>query len=162
MKNKQQFIDSIRSSFKFNIFLITNLPMAFLSGLRVLFFDENNAVVSVPYRWLTQNPFQSTYFACLAMAAEMSTGLLVMSNVLGHSKPVSMLVVDLNCQFSKKCKERIFFECIDGLLIQSAAQKAIDTNESQAIKTQSIGRNIAGEEVCRFEVTWSLKVKLTA
>ena len=52
-------------------------------------------ITSVPYKWLTQNPFRSTYFASLAMAAEMSTGILALSNVYKRNPPFSMLVIKM-------------------------------------------------------------------
>jgi hypothetical protein len=39
-----------------------------------------NNVVSVKHRWINQNPFNSMYFAVQAMAAELATGALVMSD----------------------------------------------------------------------------------
>ena len=42
------------------------------------------------------------YFACQAMAAEMSTGLLAMGYIDSHSQEISMLVLDLSCKFTKK------------------------------------------------------------
>ena len=57
-------------------FYFQKLPAAFFSGVRIKEVGETKCRVSVPYKWFTQNPFRSTYFACLAMAAEMSTGAL--------------------------------------------------------------------------------------
>ena len=42
------------------------------------------------------------YFACQAMAAEMSTGLLAMGYIDSHSQEISMLVLDLSCSLLKK------------------------------------------------------------
>src|SRR4051812_43605267 len=69
------------SKTKFGYFMFSKLPSAWVCGVRVRELDEQHCVVSVPYKWLSQNPFKSIYFACQAMAAEMSTGLLSM----GHS-----------------------------------------------------------------------------
>lgn len=46
--------------------------------------------------------FRSTYFACLAMAAEMSTGALAMAHLYHSDPPVSMLVVKLESEYFKK------------------------------------------------------------
>jgi hypothetical protein len=74
----QQFLALTRQGWKFRLFMLQKLPAAYFSGVRVREIRPEYARVSVPYRWFSQNPFRSTYFACLSMAAEMSTGLLGM------------------------------------------------------------------------------------
>ena len=64
-----------------NKFLFFKLPSAFLCGIRVKQIDENKCVVTVKHRWINQNPFNSMYFAVQAMAAELSTGALVMLEI---------------------------------------------------------------------------------
>ncbi len=61
--------------------------------VRVKELDEQHSMVTVPYKWFTKNPFRSTYFACLSMAAEMSTGSLAMAQCFKRKPAVSMLVV---------------------------------------------------------------------
>ena len=78
-----RFQKTILSRWKFRFFLIAKLPSAWISGLRVRKLERNECAVSVPFKWLTQNPFKSTYFACQAMAAEMSTGLISMMAIQG-------------------------------------------------------------------------------
>lgn len=58
------FLKLVNNKFKFNLFLFSKLPSAFLCGVRVQFADESKCVVTVPFKWLSQNPFKSTYFAC--------------------------------------------------------------------------------------------------
>ncbi len=55
-------------------FMLAKLPLALVAGLRMRELDRDRCVVTVPYGWRTTNPFRSTYFAALSMAAEMSTG----------------------------------------------------------------------------------------
>jgi hypothetical protein len=86
MKNSRAaFLELINNPIKFNAFLIKNLPAAFFSGIRIKSLTDQTAVVSVPYKWFTRNPFRCTYFACLSMAAEMSSGILAMGNVYQRS-----------------------------------------------------------------------------
>ena len=54
--------------------MFVKMPIAWLSGLKIISLDQNECTVSIPYKRLTQNPFHSVYFASQAMAAEMSTG----------------------------------------------------------------------------------------
>jgi hypothetical protein len=153
------FFSLVRHKVKFRLFLMRNLPAAWFSGLRIETVDERHCTVSVPYKWATRNPFRSTYFACLSMAAEMSTGTLAMANVYGRRPGVSMLVVGTEARFFKKATSKTFFTCSDGGLIREAVEKAIDTATPQTVTTRSQGLNAAGEVIAEFTITWSFKAK---
>ena len=157
--NKDQFIQLTRNAVKFRIFLLSKLPAAFFSGVRVKTIDETKAIVTVPYKWFSQNPFKSTYFACLAMAAEMSTGLLAMMNTYKTDPPISMLVTGLEAAYFKKATGITTFTCKEGLAIDNAIQEAIASGEGRIIKIRSAGKNENGELVAEFFITWSFKTK---
>ncbi|HEV2353431.1 MAG TPA: DUF4442 domain-containing protein [Puia sp.] len=148
-----------RSPFRFRLFLLTRMPSAFFSGLRIIRLDADSCSVSVPYKWFTRNPFRSTYFACLAMAAEMSTGILAISNVYGRTPSVSMLVVSLEANYFKKATGRTYFSCKDGLGIRETIERAVATGDGQTIRAHSTGTNVAGEPIAEFFITWSFKPK---
>ena len=108
------FIKLMKHPVKFRMFLFTKLPAAWFAGVRVREVDEKKCRVTVPYKWLSQNPFRSTYFACLSMAAEMSTGALAMAQLYKLNPPVSMLVVKVESEYFKKANGRTSFLCEDG------------------------------------------------
>jgi hypothetical protein len=155
MPNK--FIQTIKNPVLFRLYLFFKLPAAFFSGVRVREIDEQHCVVTVPYKWFSQNPFRSTYFACLAMAAEMSTGSLAMAHVYKRIPAVSMLVVKFEANYFKKATGRTRFECRDGALLLNAIEKAIATCEPQVCVTTSTGINKQGEKVAECQITWSFK-----
>ncbi|MEP6701114.1 MAG: DUF4442 domain-containing protein [Bacteroidota bacterium] len=141
------------------MFLFRRLPAAFFSGVRVRDIEENKCEVSVPYKWLSQNPFRSTYFACLSMAAEMSTGVLAMAHLYKINPPVSMLVIKVESEYFKKAVGRTIFTCEDGLLIKRAIGETIATGGAKIVRANSVGVNNNGELIARFFITWSFKVK---
>jgi len=153
------FIKLMRHPVKFRVFLFAKLPSAYFAGVRLRHITEENCKVSVPFKWFSQNPFRSTYFACLSMAAEMSTGALGMAHVYKLSPAVSMLVVKTEAEYFKKATGRTTFTCNDGLAIKSSIQKAIVTGEGQIFKATSEGVNESGEIIARFLITWSFKAK---
>src|SRR4029078_12882310 len=157
--NFQLFSKQMTSPLKFRMFLLSKLPSAYLSGVRVKSLDENKCEVSVPFKWLSQNPFRSTYFACLSMAAEMSTGSLAMAHLYKSTPPVSMLVVRVDSEYFKKATGRTSFVCDDGLLFEKAIEETIATGEARIVKAKSIGTNKDGEVVAEFYITWSFKAK---
>jgi len=153
------FLKLVRHPVKFRMFLFSKLPSAFFAGVRVKEADENKCVVTVPYKWFSKNPFRSTYFACLSMAAEMSTGVLALAQVFHRKPPVSMLVVKVESEYFKKATGRTRFECIDGPGISKAVEESIASGEGRVVRARSEGRNVKGELVAEFYITWSFKAK---
>jgi hypothetical protein len=156
------FFDLMNNPIKRTMFLLLRLPSAWFSGVRIVEFSAQQAVVSVPYKWFSKNPFGSTYFACLSMAAEMSTGILAMSAVYQRNPPVSMLVTAMQAKFQKKAKDITTFSCQQGMEIKLAIEQCINTNAAVSIEAYAIGRNKAGELVAEFSFTWSFKPKSAA
>ena len=153
------FIRSLKHPLKFRMFLLSQLPNAFFAGLRIKELDETVCRVTVPYKWFTKNPFRSTYFACLSMAAEMSTGVLCLVHLHKRNPPVSMLVVKVESEYLKKATGKTTFSCEEGLLIKETIEQAIERGEAKTFKARSIGRNSEGAIVAEFLITWSFKVK---
>jgi hypothetical protein len=144
---------------KFNRFIFFKLPSAFLCGVRLKHIDENKCVVSVRHRWINQNPFNSMYFAVQAMAAELSTGAMVIYQIQKSGRKISMLVANNKSNFSKKATGRITFVCHDGHLIADAIQKTIATGEGQTFWMKSIGTNEEGVQVSEMDFEWSVRLK---
>jgi len=157
--NFQSFANLVRHPFKFRFFLFSKLPSAWFSGVRVKSIDENKCEVTVPFKWFSQNPFRSTYFACLSMAAEMSTGALALGYVYKRTPSVSMLVIKTEGEYFKKATGITMFTCEDGALIKKTIEEAVLTGESKSIIAKSVGRNNRGEVVAEFKITWSFKAK---
>ncbi len=142
-----------------NKFLFFKLPSAFFCGVRVKEIDGIKCIVKVKHRWINQNPFNSMYFAVQAMAAELSTGALVMYHIKESGKKISMLVANNKGNFTKKATGRITFTCQDGHLIQEAIKNTIATGEGQTFWMKSIGVNEKGEQVSEMDFEWSIRAK---
>ena len=147
------------SSSKLNKFLFFKLPSAFICGVRVKEIDEHKCVVKVKHRWINQNPFNSMYFAVQAMAAELSTGALVILQIENAGKNISMLVANSKSNFTKKATGRITFVCNDGHLAEQAIKDAIAKGEGQTFWMKSIGTNEKGEQVSEMDFEWSVRAK---
>jgi hypothetical protein len=157
--SSNKFIQLIKHPVKFRMFLFLKLPSAFFAGIRIKYVDEERCEVVVPYKWYTQNPFRSTYFACLSMAAEMSTGVLAMTQVYGRKPPVSMLVLKVYGDYKKKATGRTTFVCDQGLSIKELIIEASRTGEAKSISLRSTGKNETGEVIAEFLIEWSFKTK---
>ncbi len=144
---------------KINTFLLFKLPSAYFTGVRVKSISETTCITTVKHRWINQNPFKSIFWAVQGMAAELSTGAMVMAKIKESNKNISMLVANNRATFTKKAKGRILFTCTDGALINEAIDKTISTGEGQTIWMKSEGKDAAGDVVSAFEFEWTLKVK---
>jgi len=144
---------------KVNKFLFFKLPSAYLCGVRVKEISDTKCIVKVKYRWINQNPFNSIYFAVQVMAAEISTGALVMSHIENSGKKISMLVANNKSNFTKKATGTITFECNQGDLIDKAIQETIATGEGQTFWMKSIGTDEKGDQVSEMDFEWSIRLR---
>lgn len=144
---------------KLNTYLMLKLPSAWLCGVRVKDINTETCTVRVRHKWINQNPFNSMYFAVQAMAAELSTGAMVIGQIQESGAKISMLVAQNKAHFSKKATGKLEFSCNDGHLIAEAIQETIKTGEGQTFWMKSIGLNEDGIEVSTFEFEWTVRLK---
>lgn len=142
-----------------NKFLFFKLPSAFWCGVRAKSIDGLQCTATVKHRWFNQNPFNSMYFAVQAMAAELTTGALVMFHIRKSGRKISMLVANNKGNFTKKATGRITFVCRDGHLIEEAIQRTIAAGEGQTFWMKSIGTDEKGDQVSEMDFEWSVRVK---
>ena len=139
--------------------MLTSLPAALFSGVRVLEVDEHASSIGIRYSWFSKNPFKSIYFACLAMAAELASGVLALVHTTDKQPIVSMLVFNVQASFHKKAVGKIIFKCADGDKISNAVEKAIATGEGVTCEALSQGFDEEGNCVAEFRITWTFKQK---
>ena len=154
----QKRLRDFNTSWKMRLFFLKQLPSCWFWGIRVDRCDTDSCVVSIPYRWTTQNPFRSTYFAALSGAAELSTGTLALLALTGKGR-VSMLITGFEATFIKKADTRTTFTCNAGAEINAAVDRAIATGTGQEVTVLTPGHNTHGDVVCKMHLTWSFKKK---
>ncbi len=154
-----KFQKLVNNSFLFRIYLLKSLPMAYIAGIRVKELSDSRAITTIKFGWLTQNPFRSMYFACQAMAAEMSTGLLLINGIYGSQPAVSMLIVKNSAVYFKKAVGKITFTCAEGGFVAETVADVKKFPEGRVIDLKSIGTDEQGDTVAEFTFTWSLKAK---
>lgn len=97
------------------------------------------------------------YFAAQSMAAEFSTAALAVYHIEETKSDVVMIITDLKAEFSKKAKTAISFECVDGILFKEALLATERPDEGFKVEALTIGKDIEGDIVSKFYVTWSFK-----
>ena len=146
-----------RSGIKYRLLLLTKLPMGLLAGLRVRELTDSRCAVSVPFKWLNRNPFRSTFWAVLGIAAEMSTGALVLMYTHRQSPSLATIITGTTGQFMKKAIGRTTFVCENGDEIGAAIREAMATPDPVEVICSTRGIDEAGEVVAEFTFTWSMK-----
>ena len=159
MSQKLGFRKLALNRWKLNWFFLKKMPLGFIAGMRVVSFDDNHASVSIPYNYITKNPFKSVYFAAQSMAAELSSGVIAINEVVTAPVPVSMLVFNMDAQFTKKARSKVIFTCNDGMAIKNAVKKTLETGEGQTVTITTKGTDSDGDVVSVFHFTWTFKAK---
>jgi hypothetical protein len=145
------------SSIKY--YTLFKLPAAYFTGVRVRSIDEKQCTVRVRLNFMNKNPFRSMFWAVQGMAAELSTGALIMHALHGSNTKASMLVLENKATFSKKAVGQINFSCSQGEAVLNAIHAAKEANAPQKLWLHANGYDEAGEEVSSFSFLWTIKVK---
>lgn len=143
----------------FNRFLFLKLPSAFFCGVRLRSLNAERAVVTVTLNFLNKNPFKSMFWAVQGMAAELSTGAIILSEVRNCTIPISMLVIRNEAEFLKKAKGKITFTCTDVALVKNQFATQVQNDTGTRFWMQSEGVDEQGDVVSRFRFEWSIKAK---
>ena len=142
-----------------NIFTFFNLPSAWWSGVRVEKITPVTCDVKVHLLWINKNPFNSMFWAIQGMAAELSTGVLIMQEAKDLDIKISMLVINNKANFTKKAKGKLVFSCRPNDLIKNTFQNLLETKNPQTLWLQSRGIDEKGDTVSTFDFEWTLLLK---
>ena len=147
------------SKFQISLFTLLKLPSVWLCGIRVTSLEQSFCEAKVKHRWINQNPFNSMFWAVQGMAAELTTGMLLIQEIQISKRKVSMLVLNNKANFSKKAQGRITFSCNSADLITNAIKKLLETDKPQTLWLTSIGMDENNDLVSTFEFEWTLLIK---
>lgn len=154
---QKAYIKRISNRWLLRAFFAGKLPLGGLSGMRVVSLDGDKCTSVIKLSWMTRNPFGTTYFAALSMAAELCNGAMTLMYVDGAKPGVATFPVAMTANFDKAAVGRTYFTCESGPEFRDAIAETQRTGEAVKVEALTIGRNEAGEEVCRFVFTWSFK-----
>ena len=146
------------SSFKFRLFLIKKLPLAYIAGLKLVTISDQLCKTKMRFSYINQNPFRSMYFAAMFMGAEMTTGLPLFLKIKEAKLKMSMLLVETHASFQKKAVGMIYYVC-DDLPKFLKEMEDLNVGESTQLRMPSKAYNESDELLAEFELVWSLKRK---
>ena len=158
-ETQKKFCRKMTNRFLFNAYAIKKLPLALLTGFKIVELDESRCVTRVKYGYLNKNPFRSTFWAVLGMAAELSTGAYALLATKGKEKSIAVILISTHAEFVKKATGVTIFTCSNWLEFDKAVGRAIETGKPQTATGISTGSNSDGETIALFEFTWSFKIR---
>ena len=142
---------------KANAFFFFKLPAAWWCGVRVQSLSATQCSTRVRLRWINQNPFKSLFWAVQGMAAEIATGILLLSKTRAQNLNLSSLVVANEAVFHKKAVGKITFVCSEGPEIDKLVDALQSEQTPQTIWLKAQGKDEANNLVAEFKFKWSLK-----
>ena len=142
-----------------NTFLFFKLPSVWWCGIRVREISKVSCSANVRLGWFNKNPFKSLFWAVQGMAAELTTGILMMQAITASKKNISMLVLNNKANFSKKAKGLIRFNCNQGKKINESINRLLETKKSQTVWVKSHGKDESGDIVSSFDFEWTIMLK---
>ena len=145
--------------FGINLYTFFNLPSAWWCGVRVKKITRKCCSTKVNLNWINKNPFKSMFWAIQGMAAELSTGVLIMQASKSFKCDISMLVINNKATFRKKARGQIVFSCNNGEAVEKTFTKLFKTNKSQTLWLQAKGVDKEGDIVSTFDFEWTLLLK---
>ena len=136
--------------------MLFKLPAAWLTGVRLSLINEGKCEVKVRFKWVNQNPYRSMFWAVQAMAAELTTGMLLTKSIQDSNSDISMLLVSNKSSFYKKAVGKITFVCDEGEIAKQLINSTIKNTTSKAW-FKAKGYDEAGDQVSEFDFEWSCK-----
>ncbi|MEZ5026229.1 MAG: DUF4442 domain-containing protein [Chitinophagales bacterium] len=157
-KHREQYRKLALSPF-FKAGMLKVMPMGTIAGLKIIELDDQHCKVTVPYKYVNKNPFNTTYWAVLGMAAEMASGAMVQMYTHKTTPSVSMFVTGCKAKFIKRALGTTTFICDEGRIVAENVQKAIDTKEPLAFINHVKGYDEQNNVLVEFEFEWSIKAR---
>ena len=144
---------------KYNLFLLRKLPAAYFCGVRIRSLDSDQCEIKITLNWFNKNPFKSMFWAAQGMAAELTTGLMMIDKIKKSGYDISMLLISNKANYFKKATGTIIFNCNQGNKIDHTIEKLIALKIPQTIVLSSTGINKQNVTVSKFTFEWSLKIR---
>lgn len=158
-KNIEAYQKLVLNPLMFKAGLIKGLPLAAFTGVKLTRLDKEVCEVTVPYMFINKNPFNTTYWAVLGMAAEMASGALLLMYTHKLKPSVSTFVIGCDAKFKKRALGLTTFRCDQGLEIAEKVFNTSQTFEAEEITCRTNAYNEQGEIVAEFTFTWGIKAR---
>lgn len=150
---------SLKHKWKLRLWMVSKLPMGLISGMYITELNESNCIVLLKDRWWIHNPFRSVFWAVMSMAAELSTGALLVTQA--QPAGIQFILVGFEAKFLKKAKGKSFYFCHSGEDVERAISDLLITSATSTIVLPSLAKDEAGQILAEFQCYWQLRKTTT-
>lgn len=135
------------------------IPMIGFVKPKLVAIDDESVEVRIRLRRRTRNHLNSMYFGALAVGADIAAGIHVFYFGEKFNKRISFAFKSIHAEFIKRADTETTFLCEDGSKIWEVIEKAERTGERINEIVEVIALNSSKEEVARFRMGISVRIK---
>jgi len=144
------------------IFGLVKIPLIFFVRPKIVELDNEKIVLKIPLRRRSRNHLKSMYLGALVIGADVASGFLAFIKQRESDRKMSLVFKSLKGEFLKRPMSDVFFECINGKLIDEMIAESTKTGDRITRPSIiNVFTNYYGEKehVAVFELQVSIKVK---
>lgn len=134
------------------------MPLLGLTRPKVIELSGDHSKVRLPLNLLTKNHLGSMYFGALAMGAELSIALRVVTAMSEGKLPLSFVFKDFAAEFIKRAEGDVDFEFSDVSALDALIERTLGSEERHSETFNGVAK-VKGEPVMTYRLTISLKRK---
>ena len=138
---------------------VAKIPVIGFVRPKIIVLNDERIELIIRLRRRTKNHLKSMYFGALAVGADVVAGLHVFYFAQKEGVKVSFAFKSMKADFIQRAETNTRFICNQGALIKSVLKASRDTNERINQIIPVIALNTNGEEVARFEMEISVRVR---
>uniref|UniRef100_A0A0Q9YY19 DUF4442 domain-containing protein n=1 Tax=Candidatus Berkiella aquae TaxID=295108 RepID=A0A0Q9YY19_9GAMM len=138
------------------------IPLIAWVSPKLLFLDNQRAVIKIALPRRTKNHLHSMYFGALCVGADITGGIHMMHFLSAQLGKVSFAFKDFSAEFIRRPEADVYFTCEDGPLIEATLKNAALSKERENVLVNIIATTpslSALDPVARFTLTLSVKYK---
>jgi len=138
---------------------LVKIPIIGFVKPKLMMLDDHIGQVRIRLRRRTRNHLNSMYFGALAVGADVAAGLhaFYFANKMG--KKVSFAFKGMDAEFLRRAESDVTFTSSEGPLVEAAMKKSAETGERVNQEIMVLATDEDGEEVAKFKMIVSVKVK---
>lgn len=157
---KQPSKHSLRKM-QWKLFLLglVKIPLIHFVRPKLIALDDHYVAVRIRLRRRTKNHLNSMYFGALAVGADVAAGIHAFYFAEQMGSKVSFAFKSMNASFLMRAESHVVFKSNEGQLVKAAMDESKATGERVNQSITVIAENSCGEQVARFEMVVSVKVK---
>ena len=155
MSFNKNLAQKLTTPWKLRIWMMKRLPMGLISGMVIESLNENGCKVMLKDRFWIRNPFGSVFWAVMAMAAEMSTGVLVYAYVSGTN--TKYILIGVQGDFLKKLRGKSYYFCPSGQDVLRNLKSLENPGDTCTVLLPVTAYDQAGHIVAEFKFSWQLR-----